>query len=456
MLVAAFETVNFKRQKETYLLWHSIVRILQHYFLQFGSTPFGTKPVIMKRLSYNHHPTSGVFNSVFSTKRLLSFAAHSFWAADSTYKMLWQGYPLNLVGAYDAAGKFHTICMSLSSNETADDWSFIFTAIAVAAKRFKKIDVKPTHIMTDAAMAIKKGFLSSFPHVEGSDYDLMCGFHMKKSLNSAPYRDKENKIRIKNDVNIMEQCQSKQIFEHVLTLFISKWQTSEPDFVQYFKKEWVNKNPNWFACANLKAPNTNNATEGTNLTLKRDHTLRERQPMTQFSETFIQMIRYKSEMYARETEPKVFNTSPIIKKEDWTNGAIFASDPNIGAKVIPVNGNLLYIISQKEFDDPKIKKTECENDVQEFFGKMLLVDNFDDYVQNMHQRVYELNFADEWRESTCTCPYYMKKLICKHIIGTAFYSKEAVCPADCNPNVLNKKKSRGRPAKAKSALIVQE
>lgn len=42
-------------------------------------------------LSYNHHPTSGVFNSVFSTKRLLSFAAHSFWAADSTYKMLWQG-----------------------------------------------------------------------------------------------------------------------------------------------------------------------------------------------------------------------------------------------------------------------------------------------------------------------------------------------------------------------------
>lgn len=369
--------------------------------------------------------------------------------------MLWQGYPLNIIGAYDAAGKLHMVCASLSSNETTDDWAFIFTAVAVAAKKHQSIETKPTHVMTDAAMAIKNGFLSTFPDVDGTDYDLMCGFHMKKALNTAKYRNKENKADIKNDVNILEQCQTKQIFKHALDLFISKWQTSEPEFIEYFKKEWINKNPNWFACANLKAPNTNNATEGMNLTFKRDHTLRERQPMTQFAKTFIDMIRDKSEMYTREMEPKVFNTSPIITKDDWMNGAIFASDPILQSKVLPVSQNLLYVVSQKEFDDQK-NNIKNQGDVDELLEKILLVDNFDTYVENMHQRVYEMNFADDWRESTCTCPRYMKKLICKHIIGTAFYSKEAVCPADCNPNVLTKKKSSGRPSKAKSALVVQD
>lgn len=204
----------------------------------------------------------------------------------------------------------------------------------------------------------------------------------------------------------------------------------------------------------LKAPNTNNATEGYNLTLKRDHTMRERQPMTQFSKTFIQMIRYKSEMYTRAMEQKVFNNSPIITKDDWMKGVSFASDPEIEKKAIPVHSNLVYVISQKEYDDPK-NNIENETDVHELNEKILLLDKFDEYAKNIHQRVYEVKYADDWRESTCTCPYFMKKLICKHIIGLAFFAKEAECPANCNPNVLNKKKSRGRPAKAKNALTRQ-
>lgn len=308
--------------------------------------------------------------------------------------------------------------------------------------------------MSDAAMAIKNGFSSSFPYVEGTDFDLMCNFHMKKALLSAPYKNKDNKILIKNDINVLEQCQSKQIFDHELKLFLEKWQAKEPEFVAYFKKEWVSKNPHWYACANLKAPNTNNGTEGTNLTLKRDHTLRERQPMTQFSVVFLQMLRHISQMYAREIDPKVFHTSPIIKNGDWTNGAIFASNPDLQSKVIPANRNLIYIISQKEFDDNK-NNIQSENDVHTFFDAILSSNNFDEYVQNMHQRVYEVNFADEWLESTCTCPYYIKKLMCKHIIGTAFYAGEATCPPECNPNNLNKKKARGRPAKALNGLVRQ-
>lgn len=257
-------------------------------------------------LSFLHDPKSGKFNAVFSTLRCLSFAKTSKWGADSTYKLVWQNYPINIVGAFDAAGKVHMLATSISTNETSDDWGFIFTAISTAGKRYHKFDVRPTHLMTDAAMAMKNGFLASFPYVDGTIFDFMCSFHTKKALLNAKYRSKENKDGILRDFDVMQLCQSKEIFQHVLKLFILKWQKREPAFIQYFKIEWIRKNPHWYAAAELKAPNTNNAMEGFNLSLKRDHTLRERQPLTQFSGIFIDFISYKSQMYTRSQEKKNF------------------------------------------------------------------------------------------------------------------------------------------------------
>lgn len=405
-------------------------------------------------LSFSHHAKNGAFNAVFSTIRLLSFAQNPHWSADSTYKLVWQNYPINIVGAFDAAGKFHMLAISISTNETSDDWFFIFTAIAIGAKKHHKFDVRPTHVMTDAAMAIKNGFLKAFPYLEGTDFDLMCGFHMKKALLGAQYLKKENKARIKNDVDILEQCSNKEVFEHVLELFLSKWRTHESAFVEYFVKEWVKKNPNWFAAANLKVPNTNNAIEGFNSTLKRDHTLRERQPMTQFAKTFIDMIRYKSEMYTREIERKVFNIFPIIKDDDLKKGAAFASQKDVRSKIVLISDDTLCVISKIECADPK-NNIKSANDVAKFKEKILLANSFDEYVENMHQRIYQVYYADDWRESTCTCSFYMKKLMCKHIIAIAFIVNDIDCPVGCNPNVLQKKKSRGRPAKAKKALNMQ-
>lgn len=122
-------------------------------------------------------------------------------------------------------------------------------------------------------------------------------------------------------------------------------------------------------------------------------------------------------MYTREQEKKDFHTSPIITKNDWMQGATYASD-DARNRVIPHSESVLYIISQKEHEDSKNNLTSNEN-ITDFLKQMLLVKTFDEYVDNMHQRVYEVNFADKWIDSTCTCPYFMKKLICKHIIGIA-------------------------------------
>lgn len=405
-------------------------------------------------LSFSHNQTTGGFNAVFSTIRCLSFAENPIWCADTTHKMMWQNFPLNIAGVFDAAGKFHKLAMSISSNETSSDWGFIFSAIAIAGKKYHQFNVRPTHIMTDAALAIKNGFVATFPYLEGTDFDLMCFFHLKKALNNAKYHTKENKIAIIKDIDVLQQCETKEVFKHVIELFIHKWIEREPDFIEYFKAEWINKNPNWFSAANLKAPNTNNAMEGFNSTLKRDFTLRERQPLTEFKSTFIEMIKSKSQMYGREIDQKVFNNKPIVTKSDWRTGAIFAQQPDVRERVIPASpvSSLVHIISQKEIDDPKIN-IENEKDIVKFKEQLLLVGDFDIYVENMHQRIYDVFFADDWLDSTCTCPKYMRSLMCKHIVGIAFFAKEVECPADCNPNILHKKKNRGRPAKAKSALV---
>jgi len=80
--------------------------------------------------------------------------------------------------------------------------------------------------------------------------------------------------------------------------------------------------------------------------------------------------------------------------------------------------------------------------------------NFDNYRATMN-RLWMVNFnALDWKTSKCTCPFYLKSNICKHIIGIASNNKlfEIRPVAKCVP--LGTKRKRGRPAKASSALAI--
>jgi hypothetical protein len=62
---------------------------------------------------------------------------------------------------------------------------------------------------------------------------------------------------------------------------------------------------------------------------------------------------------------------------------------------------------------------------------------------------------DDWLQSSCTCPIYHKKYVCKHIIGIALMEKLAVCPIECKSQPLGVKKTRGRTALSVQALLRQ-
>ncbi len=62
--------------------------------------------------------------------------------------------------------------------------------------------------------------------------------------------------------------------------------------------------------------------------------------------------------------------------------------------------------------------------------------------------------ADEWMKGSCSCPSYMKKYVCKHIVGLAIRLTFVTPPIEAKTLPLNQKRKRGRPSKAKKALLV--
>ena len=65
------------------------------------------------------------------------------------------------------------------------------------------------------------------------------------------------------------------------------------------------------------------------------------------------------------------------------------------------------------------------------------------------------NNAEEWRKTTCTCPSFFKNYICKHIIGISIRLKYCKVPPEAKNVKIGTKRKRGRPSKARKALLIQ-
>lgn len=63
--------------------------------------------------------------------------------------------------------------------------------------------------------------------------------------------------------------------------------------------------------------------------------------------------------------------------------------------------------------------------------------------------------CSNWRDSKCTCKYFFKEYMCKHIIGLAAKHRLFKLPREANNQKISSKAKRGRPALAKKALFKQ-
>ena len=68
--------------------------------------------------------------------------------------------------------------------------------------------------------------------------------------------------------------------------------------------------------------------------------------------------------------------------------------------------------------------------------------------------VWVVRMTENWKSASCTCPYFLKKQKCKHILGLAMQLKLVKPPPAAKDTPIGQKRKRGRPKKAYNALLI--
>jgi len=77
-----------------------------------------------------------IFRFFLSSVHLLnivSVATHI--CADATYKLVWQGFPVSVIGTTDLNKAFHPFVLAVCSNEQTKDFEFIFKAVQIGMEK---------------------------------------------------------------------------------------------------------------------------------------------------------------------------------------------------------------------------------------------------------------------------------------------------------------------------------
>ena len=165
-----------------------------------------------------------------------------------------------------------------------------------------------------------------------------------------------------------------------------------------------------------------------------------------FKLSIMKMIRAWSESYDHE---KKFIEIPTINLETWTE-AYNWNKSSKSIKSLEREDSIRYYSPT----DDKMAITSTEIDTIE--NKRW--NTFDQFKK----RAFSVWIIDlpkdtsKWHaEGTCTCPQFLKKFICKHVVGIALRLKYCKAPPEAKNVPLGQKRKPGRPSKAKKALLVQ-
>lgn len=406
-------------------------------------------PFVLEHWSENVNGTGFKFRFVFTTLFLLNlFKSSEKICIDSTYKLNWNGFPLTILGTIDRNKKFHPIAFACTTNETMDDYAFVFEAVKSKIQHFFSVIFEPSILISDAADAIRGAFYRIFP---GATTDIMCFAHVLRNIEKRKFKSNNNKKLIIADVKLLQQAPDKIVFSLMTKMFCAKWEHIETDFIQYFEKQWLGTHKNWYEGAAIYTPSTNNAQEAVNGIIKRKVTLRKRLPMNQFMASMTKLIREYSEELNNGT--REFAKAPKIESSMWEDAILMVQN---AFKLF----KLKKVVAYPEHQSFTVPSSKCTNATVSYFKtlKNESWNSFDEFIKHGFQQFYlvHLKPTEDWmRESSCTCTCFMEQYICKHIIAIAVREKVTQCPDTHDPILLStNKRKRGNCKKAEPALIV--
>jgi hypothetical protein len=394
------------------------------------------------------------FRLAITTKQLLENTLNSEMVqADATYKLIWQGFPVLIVGTSDSQRQFHPFCLAICTNETEEDYNFLFSSLKDAVFQVQKQNFQPTILLADAAQSITNGFISAFNIIP---LRLMCWAHVKANVDKKLNMIKDKKIRaqIEQEIDVMQTATEKDIFDQASKLFFEKWlntyEQGVSEFCDYFKKNWIKINSNWFEGASQKTPSTNNGLEAINRTIKSEITKYERLPLGRFLQAVKQLLQgWSKNRNPINKNSKLFAKEPLPSLSLWTSAYNWAISDNVCKKKDTQTYYILPSNSQKE------TATEAIN---QFSGKeeIKVWQDFDDFRSWSNSIWKVCNFSGEniWA-STCSCRMNQKQYCCKHTVGLGIRLGFVEPPSAAKDDGIEQKRKRGRPQKAKPALCKQ-
>lgn len=364
---------------------------------------------------------------------------------DATYKLNWLGFPLILLGTVDRLKKFHPLLYACSSHETTEDYEFVFqSAKNGAATYFDQFE--PKILIADGADQILNAFNKVFE--DSAELVIMCFAHVIRNVRKRPFASKNSKQLIVDDIRKLQLSQNRTEFEMCSKLFIEKWKGLEPNFVDYFKREWLGSHCNWYEGAADYTPSTNNALESHNAIIKRLITFRRRLPLNEFLAAMIGMAQDISTQFTKgqrnvATEPQITRDTMVRAAEMECNG--FQAFKAVAKET----GRRFFVLPSEKCPEEQSSLSyykHLKNRQWASFDEFLL------YGYQMFWLVYVP--SEQWKtNSTCTCPFFFKQHMCKHIVAIALKEGLCECPQMANPMLIAPKRKPGRTKNATTALM---
>ncbi len=263
----------------------------------------------------------------------------------------------------------------------------------------------------------------------------------KLHLVDAEFRDD-----VLDDIDTLQLAPSKDVFDKAKDFFIKKWLTKkQKDFIDYMKNKWFSTHQNWYEGVALSTPSQNNGLESHNLVIKKEETFRERMPLSRFLQQCLDSVEKWSKQYANKD--KHFIGSPTVELKQWTDGYHWAKSNKIVTSNVFDNSVEYYCPAGEELEvtEEQIK-----------YVKEMRWNTFDQFKKRVFA-VWIVSLPNDedmtvkWKEGTCTCPCFLKKYICKHVIGISIRLKYIKPPPAAKQVPIGEKRKRGRPNKSSKA-----
>lgn len=381
-----------------------------------------------------------------STKRLLSLSDKcNMVQIDATHKIVWEGFPIFVIGSTDQNRLFHPFGISVSGGESEKEFGFIFSAI----KKYNP-NWSPAYLLSDCADAIMLGFKNIMGPPEKR---LLCYFHVLKRLKENLPKSKY-KHGIIDDINLISSSYNDNMFTQSVNLFFSKWKlVNDPyvvKFLLYFEDYYVKRYPFWYYGAVIGVPTTNNGIEGTNSAIKSQHTFRKRWPLKEFLNEINSLVENWS-YYRNPLCPnyKEFSQIYVPSIPEWSSAFNWLMDKYTILEKIEESSTNYYFLSKK------LTKEESLFKIQSYMNKMKEWDSFEEFKSFRNDLVIVKEYFSSHGIFICNCLDFLKNNNCIHSLGFKIRKTPSIIPEEAKYIVIGSKLPRGRRSLSKKAWLRQ-